>query len=81
MGDTAADAILAGLGGLGFFATIQGINHASEKYENGGDAVEAVFEGCRCGRLKVLHAHWLEQQKWDITLSCRDLADLLDEPC
>ena len=45
MGDTAADAILAGLGGLGFFATIQGINHASEKYENGGDAVEAVFEG------------------------------------
>lgn len=45
IGDTAADAILAGLGGLGFFATLEGINHASKKYENGGDAVEAVFEG------------------------------------
>lgn len=45
IGDTAVDAILTGAGGLGFFATIQGINHASAKYENGGDAVEAVFEG------------------------------------
>lgn len=45
VGDTAADAILAGLGGLGFFATIEGVNHASKKYENGGDAVEALFEG------------------------------------
>ena len=45
IGDTAADAILAGLGGLGLFATIQGINHASAKYENGGDGVEAIFEG------------------------------------
>ena len=45
IGDTAADAILAGLGGLGFFATIQGINHASTKYKNGGDGVEALFEG------------------------------------
>ena len=43
--DTAADAVLAGLGGLGFFATLKGINHASAKYENGGDAVEAIFEG------------------------------------
>ena len=45
IGDTGADAILAGLGGLGFFATIEGINHASKKHENGGDAVEALFEG------------------------------------
>ncbi len=45
VGDTAGDAILVGLGGLGFFATIAGINHASAKYENGGDAVEAIFEG------------------------------------
>ncbi|MFT6905274.1 MAG: hypothetical protein ACJAS1_001929 [Oleiphilaceae bacterium] len=45
LGDSTADAILAGLGGLGFFATIQGINHASTKYENGGDGVEAMFEG------------------------------------
>jgi hypothetical protein len=45
MGDTAGDAILAGLGGLGFFATLNGINHASAKYENGGDAVESIFEG------------------------------------
>jgi hypothetical protein len=45
IGDSAADAILAGLGGLGFFATIEGINHAAKKVENGGDAVEAMFEG------------------------------------
>lgn len=45
MGDTAGDAILTGLGGLGFFATVNGINHASAKYENGGDAVESIFEG------------------------------------
>ncbi len=45
IGDTTVDAILTGLGGLGLFATIQGINHASKKYENGGDGVEAVFEG------------------------------------
>lgn len=45
IGDTGADAILAGLGGLGFFATIEGINHASKKHENDGDAVEALFEG------------------------------------
>lgn len=43
--DTAADAVLAGLGGLGLFATVTGINHANKKYENGGDAVEAIFEG------------------------------------
>lgn len=45
IGDTTVDAILTGLGGLGFFATIEGINHASKEYENGGDAVEAIFEG------------------------------------
>ena len=43
--DTTADAILAGLGGLGFFATIRGVNHAAEKYNNGDDGVEAIFEG------------------------------------
>ena len=43
--DTALDALLAGVGGLGFFATIQGINHAAERYNNGGDGVEALFEG------------------------------------
>jgi hypothetical protein len=36
---------LAGVGGLGFFATLEGLNHAVKKHENGGDAVEAVFEG------------------------------------
>lgn len=45
IGDSAADAILAGVGGLGFFATIAGINHAAEKHANGGDGVEAMFEG------------------------------------
>ena len=43
--DTTVDTILAGLGGLGLFATIRGINHAAKKYNNGGDGVEAVFEG------------------------------------
>ena len=45
IGDSAADAILAGVGGLGLFATIAGINHAAEKHANGGDGVEAMFEG------------------------------------
>jgi hypothetical protein len=45
VGDTTADAVLAGIGGLGFFATINGINHAATKYENGGDGVEALFAG------------------------------------
>ena len=45
IGDTAVDAILAGLGGLGLFATIEGINQASKMHANGGDAVEAVFKG------------------------------------
>ena len=45
LGDTAVDAIISGLGGLGLFATIKGINHAGTKYENGGDGVEAMFEG------------------------------------
>ncbi len=45
VGDSVADAILAGVGGLGFFATVEGINHAAAKHENGGDAIEAMFEG------------------------------------
>ncbi len=43
--DTAIDALLSGIGGLGVFATLQGINHAAERYNNGGDGVEALFEG------------------------------------
>ena len=45
IGDTAVDAILSGVGGLGFLATIEGINHAAEQHKNGGDAVEALFDG------------------------------------
>lgn len=45
IGDSAVDAVLSGLGGLGVLATVKGINHAGTKYENGGDAVEAMFEG------------------------------------
>ncbi|MEX0965349.1 MAG: hypothetical protein WDZ52_15065 [Pseudohongiellaceae bacterium] len=45
VGDTASTAILMGLGGLGFFATVEGINHAGKRYENGGDAGLAVLEG------------------------------------
>ena len=43
--DTAVDAILSGVGTLGIFATINGINHASERYNKGVDGVEAIFEG------------------------------------
>ena len=30
---------------MGLFATMQGINHAGEHYKNGGDGVEAIFNG------------------------------------
>lgn len=43
--DTTVDAVLSGICGLGVFATIQGINHAGMRMENGGDTVEALFEG------------------------------------
>jgi hypothetical protein len=43
--DTVTDSILAGLGGLGLFATIRGINHTVKKYHGGGDGAEAIFEG------------------------------------
>ena len=45
IGDTAVDAIFSGIGGIGFFATLEGINHAATLHANGGDAVEALFEG------------------------------------
>lgn len=45
VGDTAVDAILTGIGGLGVLASLQGINHAVKQHENGGDPVEAMFEG------------------------------------
>jgi hypothetical protein len=45
VGDTTVDAILSGLGGLGLFATLEGINHATKKYEKNGDVEEAIFEG------------------------------------
>jgi hypothetical protein len=43
--DTATDAILSGVGTLGIFATIKGINHAQAQYDKGVTAEEAVFEG------------------------------------
>lgn len=45
VGDTAVDAVLTGVGALGVFATIDGINHALKEYEKGGDPVEAMFDG------------------------------------
>jgi hypothetical protein len=45
IGDSVVDAIFAGVGGLGLFATIQGINHAVSKHKNGGDGAEAMFDG------------------------------------
>lgn len=44
-GDTAVDTILSGVGGLGVLASLNGINHAVKKHENGGDPIEAMFEG------------------------------------
>ncbi len=43
--DTAVDAVLIGVGSLGVFASIRGINHASEQYNKGVEGIEAVFEG------------------------------------
>tara|TARA_Y100000766_G_C18891331_1_gene598685 strand:- start:98 stop:1381 length:1284 start_codon:yes stop_codon:yes gene_type:complete len=43
--DTAVDAILSGVGTLGIFATIQGINHAQAKYDKGVEAEVAIMEG------------------------------------
>lgn len=43
--DTVVDALLTGVGTLGIFATINGINHATERYDKGVNGSEAVFEG------------------------------------
>ena len=43
--DGVADGVLAGLGGLGTFATLRGIYLANELYNNGTDAEEAIFSG------------------------------------
>ena len=45
VGDAGVDVVLAGLGGLGVFASLAGLNHAVQRYENGGDPVEAAFAG------------------------------------
>jgi len=44
-GDMAFDGVVDGLGCLGFFATLHGINHASKIYNETGDAETAVGEG------------------------------------
>ncbi|HWK15283.1 MAG TPA: hypothetical protein VNS02_12865 [Rhizobiaceae bacterium] len=43
--DTAVDALLTGVGGLGILATIKGINHAFAKHQEGGDGFDAMLEG------------------------------------
>lgn len=43
--DSAIDAILTGVGSLGLFATINGINHAQKQFDKGVKGEEAVFEG------------------------------------
>lgn len=43
--DVAVDAILTGVGSLGIFATMRGINHASARYDEGVEAEEAFLEG------------------------------------
>ena len=43
--DTALDAVIGGLGGLGIFATLRGINHAIDRHREGIDKAEAIEEG------------------------------------
>jgi len=43
--DMALSGVVEGLGFLGLFATLKGINHASETYNENGDAETAVGEG------------------------------------
>ncbi|MEP3331124.1 hypothetical protein [Sedimentitalea sp.] len=43
--DTAMDAVIGGIGGLGVFATLRGINHAIDRHREGIDKLEAIEEG------------------------------------
>lgn len=43
--DTAMDAVVGGLSGLGIFATLRGINHAIDRHREGVDKAEAIEEG------------------------------------
>lgn len=43
--DTAIDAILSGLGGLGLFATLKGLNRARQTYKKGGSGIKSFLEG------------------------------------
>jgi hypothetical protein len=43
--DVAADTILCGFGGLGFFATIRGMSHAVTQYNDGAHPGDAMVEG------------------------------------
>lgn len=43
--DTALDAVLTGVGGVGIFAILGGARSASAKYKETGDALEALAEG------------------------------------
>lgn len=43
--DTALDAVLTGVGGVGIFAILSGVRSASTKYKETGDALESLAEG------------------------------------
>lgn len=43
--DTALDAVLTGVGGVGIFAILSGARSASAKYKETGDALEALADG------------------------------------
>ena len=43
--DTAIDAILSGVGGLGLFATLKGLNRARQTYKKGGSGIKSFLEG------------------------------------
>ncbi|MQX45735.1 hypothetical protein [Sinorhizobium medicae] len=44
-GDTAVDALLTGVGGLGLLATVRGVNHGLTMHREGADPIESIVEG------------------------------------
>jgi hypothetical protein len=45
--DTALDAVLTGVGGVGIIHIVKGAHRAYQKYKESGDPIESLFEGIR----------------------------------
>ena len=71
--DTIIDAILSGVGGLGIFATLKGLNSARQTYEKGGDNLESFMKGASVLITETLKtmvnagAIAVEAVKWPVT--------------